>query len=78
MLIEFDVSCALDHHLGRGGDDLGVEVCSQVNQGLHDALNVYDHGFHCTGHDGQFLVQEVPSSRYALAHQDFIGRAANP
>ena len=77
MLIKFDVGGAFDLHFGGGGDDLGVEVLSQPNQCLHDALHIHDHGFNSPGEDGEFLLEEVASSRNALAHEDFVGRAAD-
>ena len=77
VLVELDVRRALDFHLGRGGDDLGVEIARQADQRLHDALHIHHHGFDRAGQDGQLLVQEVARSRDALAHQDFVGRAAD-
>jgi hypothetical protein len=56
---------------------LGVEVISQFYQRLHNALHVHDHGFHRAGQDSQLLLQEVARCGNALAHQDFIGCAAD-
>jgi hypothetical protein len=68
VFIELDVSCTLDLDLGRGGDDLGMEIGSQLYKRLHHTLNVHNHGFHSTGQDSQFLVQEVAGGWDTLAH----------
>ena len=35
------------------------------------------HGLDCAGQDGQLLLEEIAGGRYALAHQDFVGSAAD-
>ncbi len=54
-----------------------MEVLGQPDQRLHDALHVYDHGFHGSGQDGKLLMQEIAGRWNTLAHQYLIGRAAN-
>ena len=46
-------------------------------QRRHDALHVDDHHLHRAGHDGQFLLQEVAGDRQPVAHQHFVGGAAD-
>ena len=43
----------------------------------HDALHVHDHRVDRASSDGQFLLQEVARRRHAVAHQNFVGRAAD-
>ena len=59
------------------GDQLGMVALDHVFQGLHLALHVHHQGVHGAGDHRQFLVQVVAHHRYAVAHQDFVGRAAH-
>ncbi len=68
MLIKLNVSRIFDAHFGRGGDNLGVKVFSQTDQGLHNALDINHHGFNCPGQNGQLLLQEVARRRNTLPH----------
>jgi hypothetical protein len=77
VLVEFDVDGALILTFGEVVMILVWKFC-QADQRLHDALHIDHHGFHCAGQDGQLLVQEVAGSGNALAHQDFVGGAADP
>ena len=47
------------------------------NQRLHDALHIHNHGFNGTGHDREFLMQEVACRRDALAHESLVGSTAD-
>ncbi len=53
------------------------KLLARSDQRLHDALHIHDHGFDRAGQDRQLLVQEVARRRDALAHQDFVGGAAD-
>ena len=77
VLVKLDMHGAFDLHLWRGRDDLGMEIGRQLNQRLHDALHIHHHGFDSPSQDRKFLVQEIARRRDTLAHQDFVGRAAN-
>ena len=77
MLVELHVLGALDLGLGRGGDELGVELGGDAGQRLHDALHVDDHGLDRAGGDGQFLGEEVARRRDAVTHENLVGRAAD-
>ena len=76
--IKFNVGGPFNFYFRRGGDDFSMEFFGQPDQRLHDALYINYHRFHRTGEDGEFLVQKVAGGGNALAHQNFIGRAANP
>jgi len=43
-----------------------VEVAGQIDQRLHDALHVHDHGLHRAGQNGKLLVEEIARRRNAL------------
>ncbi len=77
VLIKFNMGRALHHGLGRGGDHYGMETFGCFLNGLHDALHIHNHGVNRAGCNRKFLLQVVTSNRQAVAHQDFIGRAAH-
>ena len=64
--------------LGTGGDELGVVLLRDLDQGRHDALHVHDHGLDGAGGERQLLLEEVSRQRDAVPHEDLICRAADP
>ena len=66
-------------HLGAviGGDDVGMFIFYNLGNRLHDALNIDDHGFNCSGCQHHFLLNKGTCDRDTSAHQDLITGAAD-
>ncbi len=77
VFVKLDVHGAGYPSLGRGGDNLGVVTLSDIRQRLHDTLNIHHHSVHRPGNQRQLLLQEVAGQGHTVAHQDFVGRAAD-
>ena len=77
MLIKFDMRGTLDFDFLRGRDDIRVEIISQTNQCLHNALYVNNHRFDRASQNCQLLLQEIPGGGDALPHQDFVSSTTN-
>jgi hypothetical protein len=62
----------------RRRDDLRVVLRGHLGEALEDALNVHDHCFDGPRRHGHLLLEEVTGDRDPVAHEDFVGRAADP
>src|SRR5512139_2125727 len=56
---------------------LGMEALRQIREPLHHALHIHHHGFHRAGYYGYLLLEIVPGNGYPVAHEDFVGGAAD-
>ncbi|KUG28792.1 hypothetical protein ASZ90_001344 [hydrocarbon metagenome] len=78
LYVEFHMRGAGELGLGRGGDDAAVVAPGHGDQAGHDALVVHHHDLHGPGDDGQFGHEVVSGHGDALAHEQFVARAAQP
>ena len=76
--VEFDLLGFAGVGNFRSADQFGVEALGHLRQRRHNALHIDHHDFDGPGEDGQLLLQEVAHDGQSVAHQDFIGGAANP
>ena len=61
----------------RCGYHPGVIMTRNFRKAGHAALHIRDHHLDSPCDDGQLLLQKIAGNRDAVAHQDFIGRAAD-
>ncbi len=62
------MGCTTNLCLVCSSNNLGVVTLGDILYGLHNTLDIYDHGINYAGHNSGFLLQKVSRKWYSVAH----------